>query len=308
MTFRPKRANVRDAGWSISGYGREVQGGFRMQIISHVGAAFLVAACFTISATGSHAAGKVPKPDHVIIVMEENHSYSEIIGSSDAPYINSLAQEGALFTKSFAITHPSQPNYLDLFSGSDQGVTDDSCPHTFKKIANEESELLTKAFSFRGYSEGLPSRGSEVCTQGEYARKHVPWTNFTNDPGKYNLPFTGFPSNYAKLPTVSWVIPDLLDDMHDGTIQEGDTWLKNNLAGYVSWASSHNSLLIVTWDEDDGSENNRVATIFVGQMVKAGQYNEHITHYRILRTIEAMYGLKPIANEKSVKPITDVWQ
>jgi hypothetical protein len=73
----------------------------------------------------------IAPPDHVVIVVEENHSFSSIIGSSAAPYINSLAQQGALFTQSFAVEHPSQPNYLDLFSGANQGVTDDSCPHTF---------------------------------------------------------------------------------------------------------------------------------------------------------------------------------
>lgn len=258
--------------------------------------------------TGSLAAtGKIPVPDHVILVMEENHSYSEIIGNSQAPYINSLASSGALFTNSYAITHPSQPNYLELFSGSTQGVTDDSCPHTFT-AKNEESELRKLGLTFKGFSEGLPGKGSEVCTSGEYARKHVPWTNFTNDPGKYSLPFTKFPSDYTKLPTVSWVIPDLLDDMHDGTIAEGDTWLQDNLSNYVSWAMSHNSLLIVTWDEDDGSENNQIPTIFVGPIVKTGQYSEKITHDTVLRTIEAMYGLRPLGNSKSVKPITDVWQ
>src|SRR5437763_17138020 len=74
------------------------------------------------------AANGVPRPDHVVIVIEENHSYSQIIGSSAAPYINSLAAQGALFTQSYAITHPSQPNYLHFFSGSAQGVTDDTCP------------------------------------------------------------------------------------------------------------------------------------------------------------------------------------
>jgi len=258
-------------------------------------------------AAGPAAAGKVPVPDHVVIVMEENHGYSEIIGSASAPYINSLADSGALFTKSYAITHPSQPNYLDLFSGSNQGVTDDSCPHTFT-TRNEERGLRAVGLTFKGYSEGLPGKGSEVCTSGEYARKHVPWTNFTNDPAKTNLPFTRFPTNYAKLPTVSWVIPDLRDDMHDGSIAQGDTWLENNLSAYVTWAMSNNSLLIVTWDEDDGSENNRVATIFVGPMVKSGQYSENINHYTVLRTIEAMYGLKPVGGSRGIKPITDVWQ
>src|SRR5262245_35081159 len=72
-------------------------------------------------------AGGVPRPDHVVIVVEENHSYPKIIGEEDAPYLNSLARTGALFTASYAIEHPSQPNYLDLFSGSNQRVDDDSC-------------------------------------------------------------------------------------------------------------------------------------------------------------------------------------
>jgi len=246
-------------------------------------------------------------PSHVVVVMEENHSYSEIIGSPSAPYINGLATAGALFTNSYAITHPSQPNYLELFSGLNQGVTDDSCPHTFS-TQNLESELLTAGKTFSGYSEGLPSQGSEVCTSGEYARKHFPWTNFTNDPSDFNLPFSSFPTDYSNLPTMSWVIPDLLDDMHDGSIQQGDTWLQMNLGPYIQWAFHHNSLLIVTWDEDDGSEGNRVPTIFIGPMVKAGQYSEMINHYNVLRTLEDMYGVPHLGNSSGVKPITDVWK
>jgi len=253
------------------------------------------------------AQARVPVPHHVVIVMEENHSYSEIIGSAQAPYINSLAAAGALFTNSHAVTHPSQPNYLELFSGSAQGVKDDSCPHTFG-TENEGSELLEAGLSFAGYSEGLPGRGSEVCTYGKYARKHAPWTNFSNDPAKRNLPFTSFPSAFAKLPTVSWVVPNLNDDMHDGTIKQGDDWLQANISAYVSWAQMHKSLLILTWDEDDGSQSNRIATIFVGPMVKPGQYGEKITHDNILRTIEAMYQLAPLGNSMTAKPIKDVWQ
>src|SRR5690242_10470402 len=72
-----------------------------------------------------------PRPDHVAIVIMENHSYEQVIGNTAAPYINSLAQQNASLTQSFAIGHPSEPNYLELWSGSNQGVTDDSCPHTF---------------------------------------------------------------------------------------------------------------------------------------------------------------------------------
>lgn len=249
----------------------------------------------------------LPAPAHVIVVMEENHSYSEIIGSAQAPYINSLAAQGALFTQSFAIGHPSEPNYLELFSGSNQGITDDSCPHTFS-TASLESELLAEHKTFTGYSEDLPQAGSFVCTAGEYARKHVPWTNFSKDNPNDNQPFTSFPSDFSKLPLVSFVIPNLINDMHDGTVQQGDTWLQKNLGAYVTWAMNNNSLLIVTWDEDDGSQNNQIPTIFVGGPVKAGKYSEKIDHYDVLRTIEQMYKLPHLANAAKAKPIKDVWK
>ncbi|NUR27173.1 MAG: hypothetical protein HOV83_15230 [Catenulispora sp.] len=241
--------------------------------------------------------------------MEENHSYSEVIGSSSAPYINNtLVAGGAVFSQSFAIEHPSEPNYLDLFSGSNQGVTDDSCPHTFS-AANEGAQLIAAGDTFAGYSEGLPSVGSTACTSGAYARKHSPWVNFSNVPAADNLPFSSFPSsaNYASLPTVAWVIPNLNNDMHDGTVAQGDTWLHTNLDAYAQWAKTHNSLLIVTWDEDDSSQSNRIPTVFYGAGIKQGSYSEHINHYNLLRTIEDMYGLPYAGAAASATPITDVF-
>src|SRR5439155_887271 len=251
-------------------------------------------------------ANGLPRPDHVVIVIEENHSYSEIIGSPAAPYINSLVAQGALFTQSYAITHPSQPNYLDIFSGFNQGVGDDSCPHYFT-TDNLGLYLLNGSLTFAGYSEDLPSVGSTICTSGAYARKHAPWVNFTNIPTSTNLPYSYFPSDYTTLPTLSFVIPNLNDDMHDGTIQQGDSWLQQHLNAYVQWAVTHNSLLIMTFDEDDGSQGNRIATIFVGQMVVAGQYSEAINHFNLLRTLEDMYNLPYAGVSGNYQAITDVW-
>jgi phosphatidylinositol-3-phosphatase len=236
----------------------------------------------------------LPKYSHVVVVMEENHSYSDIIGNtSQAPYFNTLAGEGALMTSSYGVTHPSEPNYMALFSGSTDGLTADSCPVTSTSTANLGSELLAAGDTFKGYAEGLPSSGSTVCTSGEYARKHAPWINFSAIPAADSLPFSAFPSssNYASLPTVSFVIPNLDDDMHDGTIAEADTWLQKNLDAYAQWAKTNNSLLIVTWDEDDGSQGNHIATIFVGQQVRPGRYTQPVTHYSVLATIEAAYAL-----------------
>jgi hypothetical protein len=253
------------------------------------------------------AAGSVPRPDHVVVVIEENHSYSNIIGNTgQAPYLNSLAGQGALFSQSFAVTHPSEPNYLALFSGSTQGLTSDSCPHTFS-AANLGQELIGAGLGFAGYSESMPSAGYTGCTSGTYARKHNPWVNFTNVPSADNLTFGSFPTNFASLPTLSFVVPNLQDDMHDGTIAQGDTWLHNHIDAYAQWAKTHNSLLVVTWDEDDSASANQIPTIFVGQQVKPGKYPEQINHYNVLRTLEDAYGLPFAGASASAAAITDVW-
>ena len=111
----------------------------------------------------------------------------------------------------------------------------------------------------------------------------------------------------TSLPTVSFVIPNVDHDMHDGSIQQGDTWLQQNLDGYVQWAQTHNSLFILTWDEDDFTNVNQIATIFVGPMTVAGQYSETINHYNVLRTLEDMYGLPYAGHSAAASPITDVW-
>ena len=254
------------------------------------------------------AASTVPQYSHVVVVMEENHSYSDIIGdTTDAPYINQLANSGALMTSSYAITHPSEPNYLALFAGSTFGLSSDKCPVSEGTTANLGSELIDAGYTFAGYSEDLPSTGSTTCSSGDYARKHSPWVNFSNVPSSDSLPFSSFPTDYSTLPTVSFVIPNLQDDMHDGSISQADTWLNDNLSAYATWAASNNSLLIVTWDEDDYTESNQIPTIFYGAGVTTGTYDENINHYNVLATLEQMYGLSAVGNSSGATPITDIF-
>lgn len=253
----------------------------------------------------------LPKIDHIVVVVEENRSAKKISGNADAPFLNSLMRQGANLTNYHAIEHPSQPNYLDLFSGSNQGVTNDQLPAAKFKTANLASELLKNNKTFAGYSEDLPAVGFKgISTRaGGYARKHNPWVNFTNVTQSVNQPFKNFPrDDFSKLPTVSFVIPNLKNDMHDGSIAQGDQWLKENLAAYVKWAHTHNSLLIVTWDEDDHSQNNQISTFFVGPMVKAGRWDQELNHYHLLRTIEDLYGLNYAGKSRTVKPITGIWK
>lgn len=258
----------------------------------------------------------LPKPDHIVICIEENHAYQQIIGSSSAPYINSLSKDplGANFTQSFAIEHPSQPNYLDLFSGKNQGVTNDNHPKNEPfKTANLAAQLIAAGKSYTTYSEDLPSVGYNGDNYKAYYRKHNPAANWmgtsTNQiPKTTNQPYTAFPTDFTKLPTVSIVVPNQNHDMHDGTIKAGDTWLKNNLDAYVQWAKTHNSLFILTYDEDDDHHNNQITTIFVGQSVKQGQYSNKIKHYNVLRTIEDMYGLPYAGNAATATPIDFCWK
>jgi hypothetical protein len=255
--------------------------------------------------TVSVPAGTVARPDHIVVVIEENRGYADVIGNSEAPYINALSARGAVFDHSFAITHPSQPNYLALFSGSTQGVTNDSCPHTFPG-PNLARQLLDNSMTFTAYSEDLPTPGSAVCRNDGYARKHAPWTDFQSMPTRTALGFTAFPTDFTALPTVAFVVPNLRHDMHDGTLGEADTWLHDHLDAYARWARTHHSLLVLTWDEDDGGASNHIATIIVGDHVRPGIHTQRITHYTLLRTLEEAFGLPPLGAAASVAPITDL--
>src|SRR6185295_3794881 len=204
-----------------------------------------------------------------------------------------------------------------LFSGSNQNVGfGDKIPKHPITTPNLGEQLIGSGRSFKGYSEDLPRIGSTAIRSGFYARKHVPWISFSNVPNgttvatSSNLRFKDFPADFGHLPTVSFVIPNLINDMHDGSISSsvkaGDTWLRTHLDGYYQWAKQNNSLLILTFDENDHgpagltrpaakqpAKRNRIVTILAGAHVKHGDYDEGkgVTHVNLLRTLEAMYGL-----------------
>ncbi len=248
----------------------------------------------------------IPRPDHIVVVVEENHSPGEIVGSPNAPFITGLADQNANFSQSFAVAHPSQPNYLAMFSGSTQGITNDTCPHSFT-APDIGSELPQAGMTFAGYSEGLQSIGYTGCTSVGYARKHNPWADFPAVPGSANQPFSAFPADYSTLPTLSFVVPNLTDDMHNGTVAQGDTWLQQNLSGYITWAQTHNSVFVLTFDEDDGSSANQIPTVISGEHVVPGNYPETINHYNVLSTIARSLGVAGVGNAASAPPISDIW-
>ncbi len=266
----------------------------------------LILLALMLLAQSALAADALPRPDHIVIVVEENKSFSQIIGNPEAPYINALARRGVLFTHSHGVTHPSQPNYLALFSGTTHGIDSNACPLELSG-ENLASALIAQGLSFISYSESMPKAGYAGCAYGAYMRKHNPVANW-KELAAFNQPFSAFPQDFAQLPTVAWVMPDQRNDMHDGSIAQGDAWLAQNIERYAQWAMTHNSLLIVTWDEDDGSENNRIATIFVGAMVKPGKSAQRVNHYTVLRTISGMYGVPYLGESAQEGPITGVWR
>jgi len=286
----------------------------------------------------------LPVYDHIVIVVEENKDYEEIIGNASAPYINDvLKKEGASFARMYGEEHFSQGNYYWMFSGGNQTIgfidqvpSETNHPNYPFKTSNLGEQLINKGLSFKGYSESLPEIGftGDKASAGLYARKHVPWISFANVPNgttvatSSNLRFADFPadpSRYDSLPTVAFVIPNLENDMHNGLITEsipaGDSWLRKNIDSYYQWAKGHNSLLVLTFDENNDQRGymgltnplvdpkscvgegrdheycidlqNRIVTIFAGAHIKPGDYPEGkgITHVNILRTLEAMYGL-----------------
>jgi len=267
-------------------------------------------ALFSLILTPVVHAERLPRPDHVVVVIEENRGYAQIMDKlrSDS-YIHSLAKRGVLLTQSYGVTHPSQPNYLALFSGSMQGVSGNACPNTFNSD-NLATALLDAGFSFASFAESLPEAGDMICMSGAYQRKHNPVANWQGTllRAEVNQHFADFPQDFAKLPTVSLVIPDQDHNMHDGGFSAADDWLRTHIAPYVDWAFKHNSLLILTWDEDNYLEGNHIVTILVGPMVKAGECDQRINHYNVLRTLLDFYGLPAFGECRNADAIKNIWQ
>lgn len=256
----------------------------------------------TPGAPSAGPAGQGAERGHVVIVVFENKAYRQVAGDRDAPYLNGLMTGAAVFADAHGVAHPSQPNYLALFSGSTQGVTDDHCP-VRASGPNLAQQLLAAGRSFTGYAEDLPAAGYRGCSKGQYAAKHNPWADFDNVPASADQPFTAWPADPAALPTVAFVVPNMCDDMHDCSIRNGDDWARQHLDAYRRWASDHDSLLVVTFDENDGSAGNQILTLVTGAGVRPGVRTESVNHYSVLRTVEDRYGLLPLGGAAKAAPL-----
>jgi hypothetical protein len=225
----------------------------------------------------------------------ENRSYGEIIGSSHAPYINGLARGCGSAANFYAEGHPSLPNYLAMTSGSTHGVSDDGAPDKHPLAAASIFSVLSGGAS-RSLQESMPSN-CLTTNAGDYVAKHNPQTYYTNaraDCSRYDVPLGNSPDLSARF---TFVTPNLVNDMHDGTIEQGDAWLAKFLPQMFSSAEyrAGRTAVFLTWDEDNEASGNHIATLVIAPSVVPGtKATARFDHYAMLRSTEEMLGVRPL--------------
>jgi phosphatidylinositol-3-phosphatase len=249
---------------------------------------------------------------HVIWIWMENHSYGDIIGNtSQAPYINSIAGECGLATNYHNISHPSLPEYIGATSGLNLRslkTFDTDCSPS-KKCSTSALSIFGQGETWKAYEESMPSNCSP-SNSGEYAVRHNPPPYYTTLSGcaTSDVPYSQLATDLANnaLPAFSFITPNLIDDMHDGTIANGDTWLSNNLPTILNSPeyTSGSTAVFITWDEGTGGKTGencvtnttdtscQVATIVISPSTPAGSTSGTLfNHYSLLGTAEQLLGL-----------------
>ena len=217
---------------------------------------------------------------HVVVVVEENHSYESVIGSAEMPYLNALAARSALATSYFANTHPSIGNYFMLTTGAI--VTNDNAFGGVVSDDNLARTLTAAGKTWKVYAESLPSAGYLGGDVYPYVKHHNPFAYFsdvTADRTQANniVPFSLFSADLTAgtLPNLAFVIPNDLNNAHDGPLLVADTWLRTNIEPLVNNAAFQQSgLLLIVFDESFASDTfhggGHVAALLVGNRVKSG--------------------------------------
>jgi len=270
-----------------------------------------------------------PNFNHIFLILMENHDYSQIIGSSSAPYINSLAKTGAISTNYHAVGHPSEPNYLALTSGnsfsSNSCVTGDGDPTgaCLVNATNITDRLKLAGKRWKGYMESMPSP-CYLTDSGEYAVRHNPFPYYQdiqlnsrrcdNHDVRYSQLSTDLTST-STTPNYAFITPNVCDDMHDCSVSTGDKWLAANVPPILkspAWTTQH-SMMMIVWDECGActDPNNQVPFIMLGSPgsgVRSGGFRSSISynHYSLLKTIESSWGLPAMtASDSDASPMND---
>jgi phosphatidylinositol-3-phosphatase len=256
----------------------------------------------------------VPPAGHVYVVVEENHSYSSVIGNSAMPYLNSLASQYGLATKYYANTHPSIGNYFMLTTG--QIITNNDSYMSTVTADNLVRHMLTAGKTWKSYAESLPYSGYTGGNTGAYVRRHNPFSYFSDvvnsSVQKMNLvPFTQFATDRANghLPEFSFIVPNINDDAHNGTLAQADYWLKTNIGPLVASTAfqQSNDLLVIVFDEsydtDTAYGGGHVAMVVVGPKVRKGYKSTTLyQHQSTLRLISQALGLTTFPGKAAYAP------
>lgn len=252
--------------------------------------------------TGGTGANVVPASKHVVLVMEENQSYSTVAGNTGAwPHLNAMIAKGALATNYYADAHSSIPNYFMLTTG--QTLTEDDNSTKVWNVDNIARRLLAGNVSFKVYAEGI-KQGYLGGNSGLYVIRHNPFAMLSDVAGSQQVanavvwPFTQFASDVSKnaLPAFSYIVPDLNDDAHSASAQQADSWLQANviaaLQGNAAFQPGGDGVLIVLFDEslitDVAHGGGHVVAAFWGPVVKSGFMQSSSTIYQhesMLRTV-----------------------
>ena len=248
-----------------------------------------------------------PRLAHIFVIVDENKAASEIVGSSQAPFINTLIARSALATDYSALFHPSLPNYIALIAGSNQGITSDQSPDpaALLTVPSIADRIAASGRTWKAYAEDLPASGDAGADSGRYAVRHEPFV-YLRDVGQNTPSLRTHVVDFGRLssdlhspattPDFAFITPNLCNDMHDCPVSVGDRWLSRVVPMILHSAAFRTtpSLLVLTWDEGSASDNH-VATILAGNSVKPGyRSGRPYDHYSLLRTIEAAWGLAPL--------------
>ena len=244
----------------------------------------------------------VPPSNHVFLIVEENHSYSDVIGTSSMPYLSSLASKYGLATQYFANTHPSIGNYFMLTTGQILTNNDGDCG-TYSND-NIVRHLIAAGKTWKSYAQSLPYAGYTGCDTGAYVKRHNPFSYFSDvadsSSEKANLvPFTQFPTDLAnnQLPQFTFIAPDVNNDAHNGTLRQADAWLQQNIAPLLSSpAFQSDGLLIILFDEAETSDiqggGGHVPAVMIGAKVKTGYISTtNYQHQNTLKTLLESLGV-----------------
>jgi phosphatidylinositol-3-phosphatase len=212
-----------------------------------------LAALLALSAPAS-AQARPHRLHHVWVFVMENHSLGQILGNSQAPFLNRLARRHRVATRFFAPTHPSLPNYLAMISGSTQGCGNDRCSGGFggPTIA---SQLSARGLEWRGFFEGLPRRGYIGGNHGDYVRHHNPFVYFRSVTSsarqrRHIERLHALRRSLRHPPALSFVVPTNANNMHDGSVRTGDRWLRHWVTTVMqSHAYRRNGTILIVWDE-----------------------------------------------------------